>query len=68
MDKIMKLFEVSANETGPKSFFIMSDSVENAIKGIKSIPEGDDLDDPDYKDKYTVKEFGENEPAWAENC
>jgi hypothetical protein len=62
----MKLFEFVPNETGYDSFFVMSETVENAIESLKKLPDGGAY--MKFKEKYTINEYGEDEPTYSDNC
>ena len=66
----MKLYEFTPNETGFNSFYVMSESVEEAIESLKTLTEQYSSPEQyfDYKHKYKIKEHNINKPTWVMNC
>lgn len=66
----MKLYEFTPDEIGFNSFFVISESIEEAIESLKKLKE--EYSSPeqffDNKHKYKIKEFNANEPTWVMNC
>lgn len=61
-----KMFAILPNETGYDSFFVMSDTKENALEAIKLNERYDSyLKGPD---KYTITEHELNDSVWQENA
>lgn len=61
-----KMFAILPNETGYDSFFVMSDTKENALEAIKLNERYDSyLRRPD---KYTITEHELNDSVWQENA
>jgi hypothetical protein len=66
----MKLFSFEPNETGFNSYYVMSDSVDNAIESIRRLTEKYSEPEIFFKNrhKYIIRELDINEVAWMENC
>jgi hypothetical protein len=64
----MNLFEFTPNETGYDSFFVMSDTLENALTALCKLENFDMSFWAKYKHKYTVNIYGANDPTWSDNC
>jgi len=77
------LYEFTPNETGYDSFFVMSESLDKAIEAVEAfskkpydtsiLVDGSKIDHyptdyEKYRHKYRIKEYGENEVAWNDNC
>lgn len=64
----MKLFEFTPNETGYDSFYVMSETEDEALKSLCKLEDFDMTFWNKYKHKYRIKTFDVNEPTWTENC
>lgn len=77
------LYEFTPNETGYDSFYVMSESVDEAIKSVmafsmkphstSTLVDGTKIDHyptdfEKYRHKYRIKVYGENEVTWTDNC
>ncbi len=61
-----KMFAITPDETGYDSYFVMSDTKENAIESLKNNERCDSyLRRPD---KYTITEHELNDSVWHENA
>ena len=54
------------NETGFNSFYVMSESIEEAINSLNSLTEQYSCPEHyfKYKHEYKIEEFNVNEPVW----
>lgn len=65
---MLKLFEFEPNSTGFDTFYIMSDTLENAIENLCKLENFTKEFYSKYQYMYTIKEYGVNEPTWSDNC
>ena len=63
----MKLFVFTPNETGFYSFYVMSETEEEALKSLNKLKEFDMADWDNYSHIYTIKFYDVNEPTCIDN-
>lgn len=64
----MKLFEFTPNETGYDSFYIMSETEEEALKNLCKLKQFNMDFWNKYKHKYIITTYKVNESTWSDNC
>ena len=64
----IQLFEFAPDTTGLNSYFVMSTSVDEALKALCKLENFDMEYWEIWQHRYTIHVWGLNEPTWNENA